>query len=651
MTIDRQRLLLCRRFIFIVLTAVLYSLHTSAQTTWKGFAQTHVNIAGHKAYYVKPRVALPGRPWVWRASFADWHTGIDSLLLSRGFHVAYVSVDDEYGSPYAMQVWDSFYNYLTDSVKLAPRVALEAVSRGGLYALGWAKRNPDKVSCIYAETPVYDIKSWPGGKGKGLGDETAWNHLKQVYKFTEAQALAYNDNPLNNLEGLASYKVPVLNMVGLEDKVVPPAENSLLFAQRYIAAGGPVTTYPVTEGPQQLNGHHVPDRHNDEWADFIYCNSYPVKKILPYADYYKKRNGINNFYHAATINKKATVAFLGGSITFNPGWRDRVYQYLKERFPQTKFRFIMAGIPSLGSLPHAFRLQRDLLDSGKVDLLFVEAAVNDRVNKTDSLTQVRALEGIIRHARKTNPQMDIVMMEFADPDKTNDYNAGKQPVEITNHELVAEHYGLPSINIAKGVKEKLANNEFNWNDDFKDLHPAIFGQELYFAFIKSLLTDCFDHPSAKAKKYHSPKPLNQYSFEHGQYYSITNARHDDEWKINQNWQPADGLGTRPGFVHVPVLVATTPGATLSLPFKGSAIGIAIVSGGDAGIITYSIDGAPFKQADLYTEWSGFLHLPWYIMLGRGLKNGDHTLQIKISADKSDKSKGNACRIVNFLINK
>lgn len=630
---------------------VVFATPSNAQTVWKGFNKTDLNISGHKGYVVKPKVALPGKPWVWRASFPDWHTGIDSLLLTRGFHVAYVSVDDQYGSPYAMQVWDKFYNYLIDSVQLAPKAALEAVSRGGLYALGWAKRNPDKVSCIYAETPVYDFKSWPGGKGKGLGDSAAWKQLKQVYNFTEAQALAYMDNPIDNLEGLASFKVPVLNMIGLDDKLVPPAENSLLFAERYIAAGGPVTTYPVTEGPQHLNGHHVPDKHNEEWTDFIYYNSYPVKKISPYADYHKKRRGITNFYRAATDNKKATVAFLGGSITFNPGWRDKVYRYLEERFPQTKFTFIMAGIPSLGSLPHAFRLQRDLLDSGKVDLLFVEAAVNDRVNKTDSLTQVRALEGIIRHARKANPQMDVVMMEFADPDKTADYNMGKQPIEIKNHEIVAANYGLPSINIAKGVKDKLANKEFDWNNDFKDLHPAIYGQELYFVFIKSLLNECLKDSVDKSAKYMLPQPLNNQSFERGTYYNITNAKHDDKWKMDRNWQPTDGLGSRPGFVNVPALTATEPGATLTLSFKGNAVGIAIVSGGDAGIISYAIDGAPLKQVDLYTEWSGFLHLPWYVLLGSGLKNGEHTLQIKISADKNAKSKGNACRIVNFLINK
>ncbi|RYY34504.1 MAG: SGNH/GDSL hydrolase family protein [Sphingobacteriaceae bacterium] len=644
-------------FFFIVLLCAgllqtaLAQNNQQATAKWQGYDRVDITLNGRKGYYVKPAKPLPGNPWVWRASFPDWHTEIDTDLLNRGFHVAFVQVDDMYGSPSAMMVWDEFYKYLTDSVGLAKRVALEAVSRGGLYALGWAKRNPDKVSCIYAETPVYDFKSWPGGKGKGPGDAGAWKQLKEVYGFTEEQALNYKDNPIDNLEGLASYKVPILNMVGPNDELLPPTENSLLFAPRYVSFGGPVTTFPVTEGPQALQGHHVPMKRFKQWADFIYYNSYPIKSVLPYADYYNLRGGLQTLGKAVKVNKKATVAFMGGSITFNPGWRDKVCVYLKERFPDTKFKFIAAGIPSLGSLPHVFRLQRDVLDSGKIDLLFLEAAVNDRVNGTDSLTQVRDLEGIIRHVKRANPAMDIVMMSFADPDKTADYNAGKTPVEIKNHELVAGHYNLPSINIAKLVRDKINNKEFDWNDDFKDLHPSPFGQELYFATIKDMLQNYFAKPviqSAKAKNL--PKQLNKASFVNGNYYSIKNAKYDNNWKLVDNWTPENKQDTRPGFVKVPVLMSNTPGATLTLPFKGNAIGIAIVSGADAGKIDYSVDGVAFKTLDLYTPWSGMLHLPWYLLLAADLKDGNHTLNIKINPDKNSGSRGSACRIVNFLIN-
>lgn len=646
------------RIFLIAFGFLLCTLTTRAQSTasarWKGFEKVGLTVGGHQAYIVKPGAPLAGNPWVWRTSFPDWHTDMDSILLAKGFYVAYLSIDDQYGSSAAMQVYDQFYALLTDKYAFAAKAALEAVSRGALYAYAWAKRNPDKVSCIYAETPVCDIKSWPGGKGKGPGDTAAWRQFKQVFHFTEEQAVAFKDNPIDNLEGLAAFKVPVLHVIGPNDELAPYNENTLPFSQRYIAAGGSISVYPVTKGPQELRGHHFPIDRPDYYASFIINNSYPVKKPLPYSKYFTTPVKLANFYYAATIKKKATVAFLGGSITFNPGWREKVCQYLKERFPETDFHFIAAGIPSLGSLPHAFRLQRDVLDSGKVDLMFIEAAVNDHVNGTDSLTQVRDLDGIVRHARKSNPAMDMVLMALADPDKTNDYNHGKTPAEISNHQLVAEHYGLPFINIALEVHYKIAAGEFNWNDDFKDLHPAPFGQELYFATIKSLLQTCFAVPAESIRPvaaYSMPKPLNPARFENGEYYNITNAQIDAGWHINPDWKPANGQGTRPGFVNVPMLISEKPGSKLSLKFKGDAIGIAITSGDDAGEISYSIDNGPAKTLDLFTQWSGYLHLPWYLLLGSDLKKGNHTLHIEISPEKNKNSKGNVCRIEYFLLNK
>jgi sialidase-1 len=621
--------------------------------TWKGYQRLHFMIDQHPAYLVKPARPLDGNPWIWRASFPDWHTEMDSLLLADGFYVAYVSLDDQYGSPQSMQVWDKLYAYLINSQALSSKAALEAVSRGGLYALAWAKRNPDKVSCIYSETPVYDFKSWPGGKGRSPGDTAAWKQLKQVYHFTDEQAMAYGDNPVDHLEGLAGFKVPVLNVVGLHDELAPSSENTDLFVQRYTALGGPASIYPVTDGPQELHGHHFPIRHARLYADYIYSNSYPVKKTLPYRDYYALRDGLPRFFHSAISNRKATVAFLGGSITYNPGWREKTCTYLKECFPETEFRFIAAGIPSLGSLPHAFRLQKDVLDSGKVDLLFIEAAVNDRVNGTDSLTQVRDLEGIIRHAKKSNPSMDIVLMEFADPYKNKDYGKAINPVEVTNHELVAGHYRLPSVNLAREVYDKLKNDEFSWTDDFKDLHPSPFGQEIYFETIKSLMQatrEKFEQSQEIDTSPVLPKPLNKFNFEKGNYLPLTRAKWDNKWAYDRNWVPSDSLATRERFVYIPVLEASRPGATLRLSFKGRAIGIAVLSGADAGMLTYSIDKGSPRTVDLYTQWSSMLHLPWYVLLDGILADQTHTLKLTIAGSKNADSKGTACRIVTFFKN-
>lgn len=373
---------------------------------------------------------------------------------------------------------------------------------------------------------------------------------------------------------------------------------------------------------------------------------------LPYRNYFNLREGIGNFYNTCKQKHTATVAFLGGSITHNPGWRNKVCDWLTDRFPETRFRFIAAGIPSLGSLPHAFRLQRDVLDSGTIDLLFIEAAVNDRVNKTDSIIQVRSLEGIVRHAKITNPYMDIITMSFADPYKTSDYDKGITPVEIANHVMIATHYRLPSINLGKEVHDKMRNQEFDWVKDFKDIHPSPFGQELYYENIKQLLLDAevqFNKNNS-SRQSRLPKAIDAGAFVNGNYLDIHKANADEGWTKHERWKPKDSAKTRDGFVNVPVLEATEPGALLILSFTGTAIGMAVVAGPDAGIIEYSIDKGKWKKINLYTEWSARLHLPWYVLFDSALKNKQHVIQLKISNEQPVAGKGHACRIVQFLVN-
>lgn len=620
---------------------------------WHGQQKTRFRFNGVDAYYIQPAHPLPGKPWIWRAHFPDWHTAMDSLLLARGFSVAYINTNDQYGAPQAMMTWDLFYRYMTGHLGFAPRVALEGVSRGGLYVYGWAKRNPDKVSCIYAEAPVCDIKSWPGGKGQGMGDAHNWEQLLKVYGMSEAQALAYEDNPVDHLEGLAAFKIPVFHVIGLEDHVVPPAENTFVLVDRYLKLGGPALVYPETRGPQALHGHHFTIEDPSLGADFVYRASYPVIHPLAYSRYYQVRGGLPHFFQAVRSGRPVTVAFLGGSITYNPGWRDMLSRYLQERFPSVRFRFLAAGIPSLGSVPHAFRLQRDVLDSGSVDLLFVEAAVNDSGNGTDSTSQVRALEGIVRHARKANPRMDIALFSFADPDKLAIYSRGTTPTAVANHEQVASHYHLPSINLAREVFEKIRAGEFSWQYDFKNLHPAPFGQELYFETMKDLLNACGEQDAGGRSDTGTlplPPPLNKYNFSGGRYVDVSAARDLQHFRRIADWTPADKAHTRKGFVHVPLLEATQPGAALVLSFRGTAVGLSVLAGPDAGEIAYRIDGGPEKTMDLFTRWSSSLYLPWYVMLGETLKNTKHVLHLRVLPAKNAGSKGTACRIVHFLVN-
>lgn len=64
-----------------------------------------------------------------------------------------------------------------------------------------------------------------------------------------------------------------------------------------------------------------------------------------------------------------------------------------------------------------------------------------------------------------------------------------------------------------------------------------------------------------------------------------------------------------------MLIAETPGGVLKFDFEGNAVGIAVASGLDAGVIEYRIDKGVWKTQDLFTQWSSQLHLPWFYTLG------------------------------------
>ena len=99
--------------------------------------------------------------------------------------------------------------------------------------------------------------------------------------------------------------------------------------------------------------------------------------VLPKGqEYFELRDGLANSHLKFAREKTGRIAFLGGSITAGGGWGDHTMKYFQQKFPDTKFEFIGAGIGSMGSVPHAFRLERDVLKKGPIDLLFVEAPRN-----------------------------------------------------------------------------------------------------------------------------------------------------------------------------------------------------------------------------------------------------------------------------------
>jgi sialidase-1 len=652
-----------RGFLAAVAAPVVFSQTPAPAALWNGYEKRDFNIQGTQAYVVFPRSVAPSNDWLWRARFPDYHPEPAIALLSKGFHLAYLDLPNIFGNPKAVAVWDEFYEYVMSNFGLARKMSLEGVSRGGLFVYNWAAKHAGLVNCVYCESPVCDMKSWPGGKGKGLGSVTDWQEALDAYGLSAEQMMAFGGNPVDETAPLAARTVPILHVVSDRDRVVPAAENTDVFAERYRQQGGPIVVFRNTGMPDSLNGHHFPLDAPALIVNFILSNTPGMEPLrgtglTPHdREYFQLRGGLRNALRRFSAGGNARVAFLGGSITEMAGWRDLVCQHLTQRFSRTKFDFINAGIASTGSTPGAFRLLRDVFSHGPVDLLFEEAAVNDSTNYFAPREQIRGMEGIVRHARLLQPEIDIVMLHFTDPDKMKTIREGGVPEVIVSHEKIAAHYGIPSIDLAREVTERIDAGEFTWDKDFRNLHPSPFGMTVYARSIERLFDAAWKQPpmvesTAEPAVQPSPLPvpLDEQSYFRGRLVDVREVTPGDGWRIDPDWAPAGNAGTRKGFVHVPMLAAESPGDTCRFAFEGTAAGIFVAAGPDAGTLEFSIDGAPFRSRNLFTEWSPTLHIPWAYVLDADIPPGRHELTMRVSAAADPRSKGHAIRITDMLAN-
>jgi pimeloyl-ACP methyl ester carboxylesterase len=206
---------------------------------------------GKNAMIVVPNTVSEAGEWVWRARFWGHQAQTDVALLEKGYHLVYVDVASLFGNKTAVKRWNKFYRFVRSQYKLNPKVALEGMSRGGLIIYNWASENTEKVACIYADAPVCDLRSWPGGKYKGKGSPRDWKKALKAHDQTEKTIDKYEFVPIYTAVKVAEAKIPALHICGAADQVVPYEENTAILAERYKAAGGEIEII-LKEGV----GHH-----------------------------------------------------------------------------------------------------------------------------------------------------------------------------------------------------------------------------------------------------------------------------------------------------------------------------------------------------------------------------------------------------------
>jgi lysophospholipase L1-like esterase len=368
----------------------------------------------------------------------------------------------------------------------------------------------------------------------------------------------------------------------------------------------------------------------------------------------KLRGGLQNARIQFEQKKTGRVAFIGGSITQMDGYRPMVSDWLRTRFPETKFEFINAGISSTDSQTGAFRLGDHVLAKGRIDLLFVEFAVNDDQDARHSRRGcILGMEGIVRQMRLRQPLCDLVVTHFVNPPMLQQIHSGQMPPSIEAHEDVLRHYNVSSVYLAREVADRIAAGKLTWAQ-YGGTHPKPAGNAVASGLIGELLGRRWAKPlptnAAKGAALIPARPLDAGSFFNGHFLSPGLAKRGDDWAWHvPDWKKIPG-SFRQTFAGLKLLCGGRASGRVSFEFEGRAVGAYVLAGPDAGVLEVSIDGGEFEPTNLYHHFSRGLHYPRTVMFVTDLTAGKHTVRLRLAKPTEDGAKGTAARVLQFVVN-
>ena len=346
-------------------------------------------------------------------------------------------------------------------------------------------------------------------------------------------------------------------------------------------------------------------------------SSNPLEQLGPVTH----RRGDLGRTRAALARGRLTVGFLGGSITApDNSWAGGVAAWLADTYPGVRLAVENAALGATGSDLAALRVQSEILDR-KCDLVFVEYAVNDW--GTPTAPRFRTREGLLRQLLRDG-NCDVVLTYTYCPEMQADMTAGKVPASVADFEILADHYGLSSVWMALHAMREVERGLLRWEEWLPDgLHPGPRGSLCYAQSVMAFLAESLapaGKAGAAAPPRELPAPLTPGAWERVKVLPLATLNWTGPWSLRR-LQGSPGIGQ--------VLLATAPGAGLSVDFTGRGLALAFDFGKSTGEIRHRLDGgewqASVRECPAWAGDAGWLRL---LLITEDLAPGPHHFELE-----------------------
>jgi len=369
------------------------------------------------------------------------------------------------------------------------------------------------------------------------------------------------------------------------------------------------------------------------------------------------RDGAPNFFAKAKAGKSLKVAYFGGGIHPSDGWRKAVIEWLRERYGQVTE--INASITDAvrGSGFSVYRFGHDVLRH-EPDLVFVDFASDDHA--TDPSEIQRNIEGVVRQVRSANPEIDVVFLLAFRQGFEADYAEGLAPYSVSAYERIAEHYGVPTINMGYRVAElaregRLVIREAQGEEgpatsarrgtetprynstsapmtfSADGVRPSEEGNRVYAEVITEALERMAD---VGARGPHAlPEAYMPGNHERARLAPITREMLSGEWRE----LPEDDPVRRSVARHMDTIWFTdSPGAKLTFRFRGTTASIFNLMGPDTGRVRITVDGQEVAIREQVDRWA-YYQRPSAVAIASGSEDTVHTVTVELLPDAPDRS--------------